>query len=98
MAFLSEDLEEIHNSNLSLEEKALKIGQELKSRVPSPEGLSPYEWLDKIKCIDNSYRYFCKQHHEYKLDGFRNQLLPKSEENDPKTLELHQRVRRYLNW
>lgn len=98
MAFLSEVLEEIHNSPISLEERAKKIGEELKSRVPSPEGLSPEEWLNKIKCIDNSYRYFCKQHTQYKLDGFRNQLLPKSEEHDPKVLDLHQRVRRYLNW
>lgn len=100
MAFLSDRLEEIHNSDLSIQEKFKEIIKELQSRFPNPskneDGVRKF--LDTLKSIDNTYRYFCKQHKEYNPDFFRNFVCGDRDDDDEETRELHRKFRRALNW
>ena len=89
--FLSDKLEEIQRMDISSAEKRKLIVKELFSRIPKPE-VGVAKFLDELKCIDNSYQYFCKKYSDYNPIGFRTILLKDIPEADAEKLKTA------LNW
>lgn len=76
MAFLSDELEQAFNSTTNAVERIKQVGYVLIARIPKPDvGVDTF--LNTLKGIDSSYKYFCKRHPEFKEDGFRNIILNK---------------------
>lgn len=96
--FLSDSLEQIMAQDITLEEKAKAILKELVSRIPNPSTCSIEQWIDSLKCIDNSYRHFCKQHEEFKADAFRNFVLHEKEDDTEEQKQLVRKFRNVLGW
>lgn len=96
--FLSDSLEQIMAQDITLSEKAKAILKELVSRIPNPSTCSVEQWIDSLKCIDNSYRHFCKQHEEFKVDAFRNFVLHEKEDDTEEQKQLVRKFRNILGW
>ena len=91
--FLSDALEEAYKSSTNGVERAKHVGYVLISRMPTPE-VGVENFLNELKAIDNSYKYFCKNHpNEFKEDGFRNIILNKADEDDNK-----EKLKKVLGW
>lgn len=92
MAFLSDELEEAFNSTTNAVERAKRVGYILIAHIPKPDvGVNTF--LNTLKGIDSSYKYFCKHHPEFKEDGFRNFVLNKAKEDGNE-----EKLKKVLNW
>lgn len=96
--FLSDSLEQIMAQDITLSEKAKAILKELVSRISDPEHCSVEQWLDSLKCIDNSYKHFCKQHKEFKDDAFRNFVLRGKDDDTEEDKQRLYALKRMLGW
>lgn len=96
--FLSDSLEQIMAQDITLSEKAKQILKELVSRIPNPSTCSVELWIDVLKCTDNSYRHFCKQHEEFDVDAFRNFVLHEKEDDTEEQKQLLRKFRKFLGW
>lgn len=83
MAFLTDELEQAFSSTTNAVERARKVGGLLIARIPKPD-VGTNTFLNTLKGIDASYKYFCNKHPEFKEDGFRNIVLSKAEEDGNK--------------
>ena len=78
--FLDEELEQIHaQKDKDEKEKFTSMLQAMVRRMPTEQelpALTPGDFLNVIKQIDNGWRLFCKRHsNEYNANGWRNWVL-----------------------
>ena len=98
MAFLTDRLENIHNSDIPKRDRNIKIIEELRNEIPNPEKVSVAEFINKLKSIEYSYKLFVKKHSEYKESFFRDMICGDKDDDDEETRELYRRFRKALNW
>ena len=92
MAFLIDELEEAFNSSTNGLVRAQHVAYVLIYHIPKPE-IGIEKFLDTLKSIDNSYKDFCKNHPEFKEDGFRKIVLNKAYEGGNK-----EKLKKILGW
>lgn len=70
--FLDDELARIHKEGGFCEETSAKLMQACFKRVPSHDKVaSIQDWFNEIKKIEAGWKLFCKNHSEYKPNGFR---------------------------
>lgn len=90
--FLDDELNQIFEEGGFTTETTIKLLQACINRMPSQEETKTMPvsvFLTKLKQIDNSWNLFCKKHHMFKKDGWRNWVLRK---------DTTGKLKRALNW
>lgn len=77
--FLDDELEQINaQENKNEKEKSVLMLQAMIRRMPTEQEapkLTPWDFLNVLKRIDNSWRLFCKRNEEFNPDFWRNWVL-----------------------
>ena len=98
MAFLSDRLESIHNSDIPKKDRNIKIIEELKNEIPNANKVGINAFISKLKSIEYSYQLFVKKHPEYNESFFRNFVCKDRDTYDEHTKETLKIIRKVLNW
>ena len=87
--FLSDELEEIVDKKLSVNETAKEFEAAFRSRMVDPDVKGFTAYVNSLRSIDYAWQGFCKNHPEYKPEGFRESVLKHiSEENKKNVMRL----------
>ena len=88
--FLDDELEAIYTENGFNEQTSVKLIKACIKRIPRPEEAGVQGFLNKIREIEGGWKLFCKKHHEYDPDGFREFMINYFKITDEQVLDnLH---------